>query len=110
MTAPKILDAIADDAATVNGWSDRNPATIVKRTAKTITVQRDRHAGMSAPDSDAYAAGKPDVTVFLRDYDAALETYTLRRNGRWIRSGSPANSRGASLTIGRRDYYRDPSF
>jgi hypothetical protein len=110
MNAPQILDANADNAATINGWSDRNPATIVKRTAKTITVQRDNASNMSAPGHDAYANGKGSVVIFQRDYDAALETYTLRKNGRWIRSGSPANSRGASLTIGRRDFYRDPSF
>jgi hypothetical protein len=106
--APKMLDADAADAATVNGWSDRNPATIVKRTAKTITIQRDNTAHMSGEGHDAYANGKGQVVVFTRDYDAPLERYTLRRNGRWIRSGE--SLRGRSLTVGHRDYYRDPSF
>jgi hypothetical protein len=109
MTSPKILDAIADDAATINGWSDRNPATIVKRTPKTIVVQRDDVSQMSAPDHDAHANGKGSVVIFQRDYDAPLETYTLRSNGRFVRKGDTMRSR-STLTIGRRDVYRDPSF
>jgi hypothetical protein len=109
-TATKILNANADDAATINGWSDRNPATIVKRTAKTITVQRDNATNMSADGHDAYAHGKGQVVIFTRDYDAPMEVYTLRGNGRWVRKGQPATSRGASLTVGARDFYRDPSF
>jgi hypothetical protein len=108
ITANHILNADADDAATINSWSDRNPATIVKRTAKTLTVQRDNAANMSPADHDAYAEGKGKVVVFTRDYDAALEVFTLRDNGRWIRRGE--SKRGASLTVGHRDYYRDPSF
>jgi hypothetical protein len=107
-TASHILDANADDAATINGWSDRNPATIVKRTAKTIVVQRDDVTNMSPADHDAYAHGHGKVVVFTRNYDAGMETYTLRKNGRWIARGD--SLRGRSLTIGHRDFYRDPSF
>lgn len=110
MTFAAILDPIADDAATMNGWSDRRPATIVKRTAKTITVQEDNTDHMNAPGTDGYAQGHGDVMIFRRNTLAAERVYTLRKNGRWIASGSPANARGASLTIGRRSYYRDPSF
>jgi hypothetical protein len=110
---PEILDAVADDAATINGWTDRHPATIVRRTATTLTVQRDRTSQMSKPENVesglAFASGKGDVVVFMRDADAPLETYTLRSNGRYVRKGEPKSSR-ASLTIGRRDTYRDPSF
>jgi hypothetical protein len=109
MTAATILNAKSDDAATINSWSDRNPATIVKRTAKTITVQRDNATNMSPADHDAYAHGKGKVVIFTRDYDSALEVYTLRSNGRWVRQGQPAKSR-STLTVGTRDFYRDPSF
>jgi hypothetical protein len=109
MTAPKILDAHSDDAATINSWSDRDPATIVKRTERTIVVQRDRTSQMSSPSHDAHANGKGSVVIFQRDYDAPLETYTLRSNGRFVRKGDTMRSR-ATLTIGRRDVYRDPSF
>lgn len=109
-TANHILDATADDAATLNSWSDRNPATIVKRTAKTIIVQEDNVANMSPADHDAHAHGHGKVVVFTRNYDAPYRYYSLRSNGRWIERGQPANARGASLTIGTRSYYRDPSF
>lgn len=112
--APKILDATGEDAATMNSWSDRNPATIVKRTAKTIHVQEDDTAHMSSPESiesgAAFANGRGDVTVFTRNYDAPIKVYSLRNNGRWIAKGAPANARGNSLTVGTRSYYRDPSF
>jgi hypothetical protein len=94
----------------MNSWSDRNPATIVKRTAKTIVVQADNVANFSPADHDAHAEGGGKVKVFTRDYDAPMVTYTLRKNGRWVRTGTPANSRGGTLTIGHRDFYRDPSF
>jgi hypothetical protein len=105
-----ILNATADDAATMCSWSDRSPATIVKRSAKTIVVQEDNATNMSAPEHDSYAHGHGQIIIFTRDHDAPLVTYTLRNNGRWIRKGAPANARGSSLVIGRRDYYRDPSF
>jgi hypothetical protein len=106
MTSKTILDATADDAATMNSWSDRNPATIVKRTAKTIMVQED-----DATAGERFElGGYPRMWLFERNYDAPIKTYTLRRNGRWIAAGAPMNSRGNSLTIGRRDFYRDPSF
>jgi hypothetical protein len=113
MTAPKILDATADDAATINGWTDRNPATIVKRTPKTIVVQRDSTSQMTKPENvesgAAFANGRGDVVIYTRDYDAPLETFTLRSNGRYVRKGQPMSSR-STLTIGHRSVYRDPSF
>jgi hypothetical protein len=108
--APAILDAKADDAATMCGWSDRNPGTIIKRTAKTIVVQFDDVSNMSGEGHDAYAHGSGEVVIFTRNTDAPTMTYTLRKNGRWIASGAPANSRGSGLIIGTRSYYRDPSF
>jgi hypothetical protein len=111
--ARHILDPTGEDAATIGGWSDRNPATIVKRTAKTIWVQLDRVENMSSAASResglSFAQGHGDVTVFIRDYDAPIKKFTLRKNGRWVAAGAPMNSRGG-LGLGHRDYYRDPSF
>lgn len=112
--ARHILDPEGDDAATMTGWSDRNPATIVKRTAKTIWVQADDVRNMSSEANResglAFARGHGDVTVFIRDYDSPIRKYTLRKNGRWMAEGAPMRSQGASLQLGRRSYYRDPSF
>ena len=111
-TTTKILDATGDDAATINGWSDCYPATIIKRTATTITLQRDRTANLSSTETiesgRAFAQGHGDLTAFTRDYDAPLEIYSLRKNGRWIKRGE--SLRGRALTLGHRRYYRDPSF
>lgn len=112
-TEARILDPTGEDAATINGWSDRYPATIVKRTPKTITVQRDRTQNISS-EADresgmAFAQGHGTVMVFIRDYDAGMEVYTLRKNGRWVRRGSSLRG-GNTLSQGRRDYYRDPHF
>jgi hypothetical protein len=85
-TPSKILNASDDNAASCNGWSDCDPATIVKRTDKTIVVQRDRAVHMSGAAHDAHANGAGQVVIFERDYDAP------------------------SLTIGHRRSYRDPSF
>ena len=113
-TTRKVLDPTGEDAATMNSWSDRNPATIVKRTATTITVQEDNVVNLSSEaDRESgltFARGHGTVVIYERNYDAPLVTYTLRRNGRWMLKGAPMNSRGASLTIGTRDYYRDPHF
>jgi len=112
--ARHILDPEGADAATMNSWSDRHPATIVKRTAKTIWVQEDRVVNMSSEETResglAFAQGHGDVTVFTRDYDAPIREYRLRKNGRWMAKGAPMNSRGSSLSIGRRSYYYDPHF
>ena len=49
------------------------------------------------------------MTVFIRDYDAPIRKFTLRKNGRWVADGESMRSHGG-LGIGHRDYYRDPSF
>jgi hypothetical protein len=116
-----ILPTEADDAATINGWSDRKAATIIKRTAKSITVREDSARllnGATSGEADAltFTAGgflghtsgaqRWEVTA---DEDGITSTYTLRGNGRWVRSGQPANSR-SSLTIGRRAPHYDFNF
>lgn len=115
MIAPTILDPKGEDAATIISWSDRNPATIVKRTPKTITIQRDKARNLSSKENVdsglAYARGHGDVVVFERDYDAPLEIYTLRqKTGHWVRQGQSSKGRGAGLWIGARHFYRDPHF
>jgi hypothetical protein len=109
-----ILDPSGEDAATVCGWSDRYPVTIVKRTAKTVWVQEDRVTNMSSEESResglTFARGHGDVVVFTRDYDAPIRKFTLRKNGRWIAEGAPMRTRGSSLSLGHRDHYRDPHF
>lgn len=114
MHAPTILDPKSDDAATIVMWSDRRPATIVKRTPKTVHVQRDRAEHFSTPESIEsgvpFAQGHGDYVVFTRDYDAPIEVYTLRQTGHWVRQGQPSKGRGNGLWLGVRADYTDPHF
>lgn len=108
-----ILDHVGPAAATIHGWSDRYPATIVSQTETTIVVQRDRTQQMTRDEYHAqlhaHARGHGDVVVFIRDTDAPLETFTKRRNGRYVRKSEPMRS-GTTLSLGTRAVYRDPSF
>jgi hypothetical protein len=113
MDTEQVLDPTGEDAATISGWSDRHPATIVKRTAKTIWIQEDRVINMTSEANResglAFARGHGDVVVFLRDYDSPIRKFTLRVNGRWVANGAPKHA-GPRLSIGTRNHYRDPHF
>lgn len=120
--AQNILPIESDDAATAHSWSDSHAATIIKRTPKTITVQFDTAKLLNGSDS-----GEPDALKFerggflghtsgqqryeyTRDENGRTRTYSLRKNGRWIEKGAPANSRGCSLTLGKRHHHYDFNF
>ncbi len=103
------VPAEASDAATISGWSDRYPATIIRRTAKTIWLQEDRVEQTSSEGFDSYANGRGEFVHFFRNEDAPVAVFTLRDNGRWVRKGEPKRG-GQRASIGHRDIYRDPSF
>lgn len=93
--------------ATLLSWTDRHAATVVSVSAdgRTVEVQRDiarRVDGLGMTDSGQRYEFTPDP-------DAAVDTYTLRRNGRWVRKGEPMRQ-GAALLIGARDEFYDFSF
>lgn len=100
----KILDAVADDAATIGYWSDRAPATIVKRTEKTVMVQADR-----ATRIDSNGLSECQTYLYERDYDAEIQTFTLRSNGRWVKKGTDKKG-SPSLGLGQRDCFHNPHF
>lgn len=91
--------------ATLLGWTDRHAATIVEvPNERTVVVQADTatrtdNNGMSDAQSYDYAANP----------DAPRVTYTLRKNGRWVRKGESSKN-GARLSIGHRSSYYDYSF
>ena len=91
--------------ATILRWTDRAAATIVEvsPSGKSLKVKGDRSIrtddnGMSDAQSYRYEPIE----------DIRPITYTLRKNGRWVRQGDPMN--GESLAIGIRDTYHDYSF
>ena len=92
--------------ATKLSWTDRTAGTIVavSNSGKKLTWRQDKATrvdtnGMS--DSQTYTyEQKPDSR-----YD---DEYSLRKNGRWVKVGSPMQ--GSSLGIGHRSEYYDYSF
>lgn len=91
--------------ATVLLWSDRHAATVVEViTAKKIVIQQDK-----ATRTDDLGMSDSQDYTYERDETAPKETYTLRKNGSWVRAGSPMKD-GTRLRLGVRDEHYDFSF
>lgn len=104
------------DGATYNGLSDAKAGTIIARTAKSITWQRDKATllnGSGSGEADAleFSAGGfmghtsgAQRYSYERDTDGITRKFTLRKNGYWIIEGASAQT-GATLTAGRNEHY-----
>tara|TARA_R110000787_G_scaffold11722_12_gene38526 strand:- start:8898 stop:9392 length:495 start_codon:yes stop_codon:yes gene_type:complete len=92
---------------TYGAGSDSYPATIVEvsKNGKTIWVTSDSHT----PTEDCEYYGNQSYT-YKSNIDGERTCYTLRKNGSWIRKGSPINAYWCGIGIGSRRYYQDPSF
>jgi hypothetical protein len=85
------------DGATIYGWTDRYPATVIKATACTVTLQRDK--AIRVDDH-----GMSELQDYRFEPDPAGEVETFRRTARgWFHKGTRA-------TIGERRAYHDFSF
>lgn len=87
-------------------YTDRHACTIVEVVSpKTIKVQRDkavRTDDIGRTDSGQQYHYEPNP-------EAAIQTVTLRGNGRWVLKGQGSKN-GKSFAIGYRDEYYDHSF
>lgn len=101
-------NAKVGDGATVNYWTDRHAATIIKVTAKSITVQRDKATLKPEFKPERVAGGFAGVVINQNDQDY---TYERDENGQKItfywsekyqRYGQPNN---LSLSKGRHEFY-----
>lgn len=92
-----------DNGATLIVGSDKYPYTILTRSEKKITAQKDSFK--AATGSDYFGDQKWDITS---NPDAEIEVFTLRSNGRWVRQGDSMN--GCPLNPNFRRAYQDPSF
>lgn len=84
-------------AATVCHWTDRDPATVIRVTQHTVTVQTDkwrRTDGNGMSDCQTYE--------YARDTNGKIYTFRMKQ-GRW-------NCHGLGLSLGGRDRYHDFSF
>jgi len=86
------------DGVTMCFFSDRHACTVIKRTAKTVTVQRDK-----ATRSDGNGMSDAQSYEYERDPGGATYVFSLRKNGTWRQRGD--SDRGTRLVAGRREYY-----
>jgi hypothetical protein len=91
-------------AATILGWTDRHPGTVVeiKRTAKTATifVQADH-----AKRVDDNGMSEAQEYVYSRNPNGPIYTFRRQPNGSWREKG-----KGSCCILGRREMYYDFSF
>lgn len=92
--------------ATILGWTDRSPATVVdvSKSGKSVTVQLDNYQRI-----DTNGMSECQIYKFSPNPEGSKRTFTIRKNGRWIEEGAGMNS-GNCLSIGKRDRYYDYSF
>ncbi|WP_236745807.1 hypothetical protein [Mycobacteroides abscessus] len=92
--------------ATIVMWSDRHAATIVaiNERGTTVRVQQDR-----ATRTDDHGISDCQSYAYAPNPEATVQTFTLRKTGRWIRKGESEKG-GTALLIGRRDEHYDYSF
>lgn len=94
--------------ATKTVGSDSYPYTVHKVSAsgKTLWASADEHWVVQPcnPRDVVYEFTNSNETSPGR-----WETFTLRKNGRWLPKGVDMHSTGA-LHIGNRSFYQDPSF
>lgn len=90
------------DGVTMCFYTDRHACTVISRTAKTVTVQRDK-----ARRVDENGMSDAQQYEYERDPHGATYVFSLRKNGTWRQRGD--SERGSRLVLGRREYY-DYSF
>lgn len=90
--------------ATICMWTDRRPCTVLTVSGKTVTIQLD-HANRT----DKNGMSEEQDYTYERNPNGAILTFTLRKNGRWIKKGDTMEH-GNSLSIGIREKYHDFSF
>lgn len=89
--------------ATVLMFSDRYAATIVEvlDKGKTLVTQED-----TATRTDKNGQSEDQQYTYAPNPNAAKGTYTLRKNGTYVRQGESMKS-GTILRVGVRDHYYD---
>jgi len=85
-------------------WTDIEPCTVVKRTAKTVTVRLDKaevaKPPVMVPGGFAAICLEPGTYEISEDPNGRLLTFSLRANGRWKGKGAAARGLGDELRAG----------
>lgn len=92
--------------ATILYFSDRDPATVteVSKSGKKIVVTLDDYKRI-----DKLGMSDCQEYEYTQNPNGCQYTYTLRKNGRWVREGVGLNS-SLSLIVGHRERYYDFTF
>lgn len=87
-------------------YTDRSPGTVasVSKSGKSITVRADNYKR-----TDTNGMSESQTYEFSDNPDAPEVTYTLRKNGQWVKQGQPLKG-GSRVAVGYRDAYYDFSF
>lgn len=86
-------------------YTDRDAGTIIEvRNSRTIVVQED-----IATRTDTNEMSESQSYTFSPNPNGPKGTYTLRKNGQWVKRGIKMNQ-GGCLLIGHRSKYYDYSF
>ena len=99
------------DRANVRYHTDVRPCTVIKRTAKTVTVRFDRaerdHSWKPEQVIGGFAAhtvnNHDQRWIIAEDLDGACRKFSLRQSGAWIEVGD--SPRGTRLGQGWRHFY-----
>lgn len=89
---------------TVCYLSDRQAVTVTAVKGRAVTVQRDR-----AVRSDQNGMSDTQSYVYSADPKGHTQTFTVRKDGRYVAQGDSLQS-GAVLVLGTRCEYHDYSF
>jgi hypothetical protein len=110
----QFLDLQVGDGVTICHWSDKEAATVIKRTSTTVLVQIDNQTLLNGPNS-----GEPDaLQVHPGGFAAHVEgrqrwacspnpegrvvKFSRRKDGRWMQAGA---TNGSTLIAGRYPHY-----
>lgn len=96
--------------ATIGVGSDAYPAVVtgVSASGKTITIERVAHKVTATKEIGAWYSANEGEIALSAPTGNNPEKYTLRKTGKYVRSGTPARYGG--LSIGDAKFHYDPSF
>lgn len=84
--------------------SDSYPGEVMEVNGKSVVI-REMDVKIIARDIKTTEA----IYAWESDPDGELQTFTLRKNGRYVPKGKEMGC-GTVLSLGKANYYRDPNF
>ena len=105
------VEPIVGMACTMPTGSDSTPGTVIEVKARggrayAVVVQEDTYRPVQ--NSNYYGV---QSYVYRRNPEGQTETYTRRKDGRWLAKGVPLRACGyGAVYFGNRRAYRDPHF